>query len=343
MASAISLARVYADVNANLGKAWHDYENSTIKWSEPDRYEIISRLGGGKYSEVFEAIDTANNEKCVIKVLKPILETKIKREIKVLRNLSGAPNVVALLDVVEDPSKRYHSLIMEYVPSADWRHLFTRLSEGDIKHYTFQLLKALDFTHQHGIMHRDVKPANVVIDHRTRQLRLIDWGLAEFYHPGQNYHPRVGSRYYKAPELLVAFRQYDYSLDIWSVGCMFASMIFRKEHFFKGIDNDDQLLKILRVLGTEKFDAYLQKYMINFETEHERLLANYPKVPWTRFVTLDVHNLATLEALDFLDKCLRYDHQERLTAREAQAHAYFNSVRLEAKGESISDSGFCST
>lgn len=57
------------------------------------------------------------------------------------------------------------------------------------------------------------------------QLRLIDWGLAEFYHPGTDYHIRVGSRYYKAPELLVGYKQYDYSLDMWSVGCMFASMV----------------------------------------------------------------------------------------------------------------------
>ena len=57
------------------------------------------------------------------------------------------------------------------------------------------------------------------------QLRLIDWGLAEFYHPGTDYHIRVGSRYYKAPELLVGYKQYDYSLDMWSVGCMLASMV----------------------------------------------------------------------------------------------------------------------
>ena len=57
------------------------------------------------------------------------------------------------------------------------------------------------------------------------QLRLIDWGLAEFYHPNTDYHIRVGSRYYKAPELLVGYRQYDYSLYLWSVGCMFASMV----------------------------------------------------------------------------------------------------------------------
>ncbi len=74
-------------------------------------------------------------------------------------------------------------------------------------------------------MHRDVKPHNVMIDHEKRTLRLIDWGLAEFYHPGTEYNVRVASRYFKGPELLVDFQEYDYSLDMWSLGCMYASMV----------------------------------------------------------------------------------------------------------------------
>lgn len=64
-----------------------------------------------------------------------------------------------------------------------------------------------------------------MIDHEARKLRLIDWGLAEFYHPGTAYNVRVASRYFKGPELLVDFQEYDYSLDMWSLGCMFASMV----------------------------------------------------------------------------------------------------------------------
>ncbi|KAG6845876.1 hypothetical protein H0H87_000682 [Tephrocybe sp. NHM501043] len=336
--------------------------NFCIDWSPPERYEIVRRVGGGKYSEVFEGVDMANHDQCIIKVLKPVAAKKIKREIKVLRNLTGGPNVVALLDVVLDASGRYHSLIMEYVDNIEWKSLFTRLTESDIKHYTFQLLKALDFVHAHGIMHRDVKPGNVMVDYHHRQvqlsvthflvdltrqqLRLIDWGLAEFYHPGTEYHIRVGSRYYKAPELLVGYKQYDYSLDLWSVGCMFASMIFRREHFFRGSDNNDQLLRILKTLGTEHFDAYLRKYNIHFETDLEPLLTNYAKLSWPRFITADNQSLASFEAMDLLDKLLKYDHQERLTAREAQAHVFFNSVRLEAastKVDAVIDSGFSST
>ncbi|KAG6832617.1 hypothetical protein H0H92_014453 [Tricholoma furcatifolium] len=360
------MARVYADVNATLGQSWYDYaytvDNFRIDWSQPERYEIVRRVGGGRYSEVFEGVDMANHDQCIIKVLKPVAAKKIKREIKVLRNLSGGPNVISLLDVVVDrefsrilfvllakmvalASGRYHSLIMEYVENIEWKSLFSRLTESDIKHYTFQLLKALDFVHAHGIMHRDVKPGNVMVDHQRRQLRLIDWGLAEFYHPGTDYHIRVGSRYYKAPELLVGYKQYDYSLDLWSVGCMFASMIFRREHFFRGSDNNDQLLKILKTLGTEQFDLYLCKYNIHFETDLESLLTNYAKLSWPRFITADNQHLASSEAMDLLEKLLKYDHRERLTAREAQAHVYFNSVRLEAastKVESVTDSGFSS-
>ena len=65
-----------------------------------------------------------------------------------------------------------------------------------------------------------------MIDHSKRKLRLIDWGLAEFYHPGQEYNVRVASRYFKGPELLVDLQDYDYSLDMWSLGCMFAGMVF---------------------------------------------------------------------------------------------------------------------
>ena len=86
-------------------------------------------------------MDTANSETCIIKVLKPVAAKKINREIKILRNLTGGPNIVALLDVVQDPSSRYHSLIMEYVDNMEWKTLYPILGELDIKFYTFQLLK----------------------------------------------------------------------------------------------------------------------------------------------------------------------------------------------------------
>ncbi|KAG5352039.1 hypothetical protein C0989_004031 [Termitomyces sp. Mn162] len=297
-----SVARVYADVNTRLGPSWHEYGRSlSVQWGSQDHYEIVRKVGRGKYSEVFEGVNVVTEEKCIIKVLKPVKKKKIKREIKILQNLAGGPNVVSLLDVVRDPASKIPSLITEYVHNTDF--------------------KALDFCHSKGIMHRDVKPHNVMIDHDKRKLRLIDWGLAEFYHPKTEYNVRVASRYFKGPELLVDFQEYDYSLDMWSYGCMFASMIFRKEPFFHGHDNYDQLVKITKVLGTDELYAYLEKYNIRLDSQYNELIGRH--------------------AIDFLDKLLRYDHQERLTAREAQGQPYFDPVRSSlstpaADGESDS-------
>jgi len=176
-------------------------------------------------------------------------------------------------------------------------------------------------------MHRDVKPHNVMIDHAKRQLRLIDWGLAEFYHPGKEYNVRVASRYFKGPELLVDLQDYDYSLDIWSLGCMFAGMIFRKEPFFYGHDNYDQLVKIARVLGTEELDAYISKYGIELDPHLDALIGRHSRKPWTKFIHGENEHLVSPEALDLLDRMLRYDHQERITCQEAMQHPYFDPVR----------------
>jgi casein kinase II subunit alpha len=99
---ATSLARVYADVNANMPRSYWDYDSVNISWGVLENYEVVRKIGRGKYSEVFEGINVVNYQKCVIKVLKPVKKKKIKREIKILQNLSGGPNIVSLLDVVRD-------------------------------------------------------------------------------------------------------------------------------------------------------------------------------------------------------------------------------------------------
>lgn len=98
-------------------------------------------IGRGKYSEVFEGINIVNYQKCVIKVLKPVKKKKIKREIKILQNLSGGPNVVALLDVVRDSQSKTPSLIFEYVNNTDFRSLYPKFVDYDVRYYIFELLK----------------------------------------------------------------------------------------------------------------------------------------------------------------------------------------------------------
>eukprot|EP00013_Stygamoeba_regulata_P023025 CAMPEP_0177647848 /NCGR_PEP_ID=MMETSP0447-20121125/10516_1 /TAXON_ID=0 /ORGANISM="Stygamoeba regulata, Strain BSH-02190019" /LENGTH=349 /DNA_ID=CAMNT_0019150455 /DNA_START=269 /DNA_END=1318 /DNA_ORIENTATION=+ len=326
-----SRARVYADVNQHRPKEYWNYEALQINWGDQNDYEVVRKIGRGKYSEVFEGMNVVTNQKCVIKILKPVKKKKIKREIKILQNLCGGPNIIKLLDIVRDQSSKTPSLIFEYVNNVDFKNLYPTLTDSDMRYYLYELLKALDYCHSNGIMHRDVKPHNVMIDHTQRKLRLIDWGLAEFYHQDQEYNVRVASRYFKGPELLCDLQDYDYSLDMWSLGCMFAGMIFKREPFFHGHDNHDQLVKIARVLGTADLYAYLNKYGLVLDTNVSSVLQTYSKKPFKRFITPDCKHLAVPEALDLLDKLLRYDHQERLTAREAMDHPYFKPV-LAARG-----------
>lgn len=322
-----SVARVYADYNRKMPSSYWDYDNVTILWGNQSDYEVVRKIGRGKYCEAFEAINIKNNARCVIKVLKPVKKKKIKRELKILQNLSGGINIVALLDVVRDPLSKTPSLVFEHVNNTDFRILYPKLSDYDIRYYMFELLKALDYCHSKGIMHRDVKPHNVMIDHDKRVLRLIDWGLAEFYHPGMEYNVRVASRSFKGPELLVDMRFYDYSLDMWSFGTVVAALIFRKDPFFHGSSNTDQLVKIAKVLGTDGLFDYLEKYDLKLGREYDDVIGTFPRKPWTAFIKAENKHLAQPEVIDFIDKLLRYDHQTRLTAKEAMAHPYFDPLK----------------
>jgi casein kinase II subunit alpha len=318
-----SRARVHSEVNVVRSADYWSYEGLNLSWGNQDDYEIVRKVGRGKYSEVFEGVNIKNNERCIIKILKPVKKKKIRREIKILQNLFGGPNIIKLLDVVRDEHSKTPSLIFEFVNNMDFKVLYPTLTDPDIRHYLYELLRALDYAHCNGVMHRDVKPHNVMIDPAKRQLRLIDWGLAEFYHPEQEYNVRVASRYFKGPELLVDLQDYDYSLDLWSFGCMFAGLIFKREPFFHGAHNHDQLVKIVKVLGTEEFQAYLLKYEIVLEPQFAASVAGVPKRDWGKFVTPENKHLCPPEALDLLDKLLKFDHQQRLTAREAMEHPYF--------------------
>merc|ERR1712228_319164 len=143
-------------------------------------------------------------------------------------------------------------------------------------------------------------------------------GLAEFYHPKQQYNVRVASRYFKGPELLVNMRMYDYSLDMWSLGCMFAGMTFQKEPFFHGRDNHDQLVKIAKVLGTAGLYEYIKQYDLRLDPAIESILSRYQRKPWTKFVNNFNKKYMSNESLDFVDRLLRYDHAKRLTPRMAR-------------------------
>lgn len=311
--------------------SYYNYDTETCNADllrDIDDYTLIKKIGHGKYSEVFEGCHEPTKSSVVIKILKPVRKRKIKREIKILEVLKNGVNIIQLLGVVNmENGAKMTALIFECMHVEDFKHLYLKLSEYDTRFYIYELLKALNYCHSKGIMHRDVKPQNILVDHGSHVLRLIDWGLAEFYHPGSEYNVRVASRYFKGPELLVEYGYYDYSLDMWSLGCVFASMIFRQDPFFHGINNFDQLVKIVKVLGTSDFFAYLSKYNIETRPKFQELICNHSRKKWDRFINTENEYLVDADALDLLDSLLCYDHMARITAKDALEHKYFLPVR----------------
>ena len=335
--------KYYADACTSKGTAYYEYEKLEVDWGRQDDYESTGKIGRGKYSEVYEGVSVINHQRVVIKILKPVRTNKVQREVSILQKLKGGPNIIHLLDVVKDRGSNTPSLIMEHVNNADFRTLYPKLTDFEIRYYIYEVLKALDFTHSMGVIHRDIKPNNIMIDHPQRLVRIIDWGLAEFYLPGKAYHVRVASRYFKAPEFLVNYTQYDYSSDMWSLGAVLAGIVFRMEPFFHGQDNPDQLVKIAKVMGTDDLYSYMEKYKITLESHlYDGILGHFPRRIWTKFITVENRNIANAQALDLLDKMLVYDHAERITPREALQHDYFQPVaamwnRLN-QGHSFEDS-----
>ena len=239
----------------------------------------------------------------------------------------GCKNIVELLDICLDQMSESPCLIFEFLSPVCLKEIMSELTDTDIRIYMYQVFVALDYCHSRGIMHRDVKPMNIIINPNTKLLKLIDWGLSEFYLETKEYNTRVSSRPYKGPELLVNHQKYDFSMDIWSVGCMFAAFIFRIKHFFLGRDNEDQLAKIIGVLGYQDFMKYISLYNIDTSRLDVYYLKKKTKRDFKEFVNKENKHLCQPDALDLLKQMLIYDHGQRITAREALKHPYFNPIR----------------
>ena len=141
------------------------YGAMNIDWGDIQNYECHHKLGRGKYSEVYLGYCKANNKKAVIKILKPVKAEKIYREIKILQTLWGGPNVVKLCDLIKEQTSKTPCFVYEHMPSMETKLLSPTFEDRDVRIYIYKILQALEFSHRHGIMHRDVKPLNIVIDH----------------------------------------------------------------------------------------------------------------------------------------------------------------------------------
>lgn len=298
----------------------------TIKFGNIDNYYIVERIGRGKFSTVFLG-RTINDQPCVLKVLKPVSITKINKEIKILEELKKGPNVVQFYDVVFDSESQSITLVMEYIENVDFRILYEQFTLADIKYYVYNILKCLSYAHSKGIMHRDIKPQNIMIDHHKKKLAIIDWGLAGHYVPNTQYHVGVATVHYKAPELLLSYPYYNYEVDIWGLGCTFASMIFKRFPFFRGRDNNEMLLRISSLLGGNLLLQYTEKFSLQLPSQIQAKIVDRRKKTWEDLKNEKNENLYDPLAIDLLIKMLTIDHTDRITAADALNHPFFNDVR----------------
>ena len=311
------------------------YINQDIKLGDMSKYEVNAKIGRGRYSEVYSGIEKYTNEKVVIKILKPINKNKIKREAVILQYLNKCPNSVHLLDITKGESIDIYCLIYNNISGHDLKLVYKNIAPEDMKLYIYKILQCLSFCHSKKIMHRDIKSGNIVVNTITKELNVIDWGLSEYYISNFKYNTRVGTRFYKAPELLLDYKKYDYAIDVWSAGCVLASLLFQKDFFFKGSDLNNQIIKIAEVFGYKEFEKFYNKYQndIRINKKVMEQIKNFEKKEWKSFVNENNKYLVNDDVIDLLDKMLKFDPSERIKAKDAINHPYFKEFFSDNEDE----------
>lgn len=293
-----------------------------------EHYELTDKVGRGKYADVYSGVNMVTGDQVAVKIFKPVKKNKIRREVKIMHQLDH-PNILKPLDVVRDTATKTPAMVTEYVNQGprDIKKIFSNFELDDVKHYLYNALKGLNYAHSRGIMHRDIKPHNILINPDTKEVKIADWGLAEYYMPEREYSPKVAALFYKAPELLLDYPFYDYSVDIWALGCVLAELIFQKLPIFNGKSLGDQLLKITKVLGTKKLYEYAEEYKIAVDPALKEMIGKHSEKQWDSFKNNRNDHLYSENAIDLLTQMLEYDHTKRITAREAMGHDFFSSLR----------------
>jgi casein kinase II subunit alpha len=316
-----TISPVYAFINEYLlpdgDKAISDY---SVDFGDIDRYQLISPIGTGKYSIVF--LGRYDRNLCAIKILKDISFAKIRRELFILGRISSVPHVVHVIDVNLDPLTQTTSIVTNYIAADNPRTLYPRLSLRDMAFYVYCLLFTLDQCHSRGVMHRDIKPGNVCIDHASRKLCVIDWGLSDLYYPRTQYSVRVSTLRYKAPELLLGYHFYDYGIDVWGAGCILAEMLFGFG-FISGQTPEEVIGGIARLWGCDAVHAYCGKYGIALPEEFRGRVAAAAHGGWDDAIALMRPAMRDRDAVDLAKRLLTVDHAERITARDALRHPFF--------------------
>ncbi|XP_018017987.1 cyclin-dependent-like kinase 5 [Hyalella azteca] len=287
------------------------------------RYEKLEKIGEGTYGTVFKAKDRDTQAIVALKRVRlddddEGVPSSALREICLLKELHHK-NIVRLIDVLH--SDRKLTLVFEHCDQ-DLKKYFDCLN-GEIdpdvvKSFMFQLLRGLDFCHNKNILHRDLKPQNLLIN-KNGELKLADFGLARaFGIPVRCYSAEVVTLWYRPPDVLFGAKLYNTSIDMWSAGCIFAELANAGRPLLPGGDVDDQLKRIFKLLGTPTEETWPGMSSL----PDYRPLPHYP-------VTISLSQLCpklNAKGRDVLQRLLVCNPMQRMNAADAMNHPYFDDL-----------------
>lgn len=294
------------------------------------RYEAleVKPLGEGTYGKVYKAIAKSSGKVVALKKMKLDAEEEgvpstAIREIALLKELSHE-NVVKLLDVCCTPSRL--TLVFEFLEHDLKKYtkgLGRNLQPNEIKALTYQLCRGIEFCHSNRILHRDLKPQNLLIDNSLR-LKIADFGLARAYTvPVPKYTHEVVTVWYRAPEILLGSQLYSVPVDMWSVGCIFAEMATGSP-LFAGDSEIDTIFKVFQKLGTPTEDVWPTLGQL---PDFKRTFPTWKPKGWENIRT--TKQQVGEPGIDLLEKLMAYDPRRRWSARRALAHPYFADLACQ--------------
>ncbi|GMH06499.1 hypothetical protein Nepgr_008339 [Nepenthes gracilis] len=296
---------------------------------EVDRtYIPLKGIGRGSYGVVCSAFNRKTNEKVAIKKINNVFENRCDalrtlRELQLLRHIKH-DNVIVLKDVILPTNRMsFKEVYLVYeLMDTDLDHIIKSpqpLSNDHCRFFMFQLLLGLQYLHSSNILHRDLKPANLLVNANC-DLKICDFGLARTVKGAEQFMTEyVVTRWYRAPELLLCCDYYGASVDVWSVGCIFAEILGRKP-IFPGAESLNQLKLIIDVLGSQH-DADLDFI------DNPRTMNYIRSLPYSRGIHLScLYPDADPLAIDLLQRMLTFDPSERITVTEALQHPYMSDL-----------------
>ncbi|KAI4094978.1 MAG: hypothetical protein LQ348_006525 [Seirophora lacunosa] len=299
----------------------------------PSSFQQLEKLGEGTYATVFKGRNRQTGELVALKEIHLDSEegtpSTAIREISLMKELKHE-NIVSLHDVIHTENKLM--LVFEYMDKDLKKFMDSRGQGGQldyvtIKSFMYQLLQGIAFCHENRVLHRDLKPQNLLINNKG-QLKLADFGLARaFGIPVNTFSNEVVTLWYRAPDVLLGSRTYNTSIDIWSAGCIMAEM-YTGRPLFPGTTNEDQLQKIFRLMGTPSERSWPG-------------ITTFPeyKSGWHVYATQDLRMiLPTVDpaALDLLGRCLQLRPEMRISAQDSLQHVWFRDLpQLRGQGPAL--------